>query len=317
MSTDAIIRFDTLRCIAERDGSGGSEPYIWPALVWIDRQTLAMPERIGFSAGVLGNARQVIRSGMRAGQVAPVPAGVNTLRVRLEDGPQRNFRRLLPIVALWENDETPTRALQAGFTTYMQTLRAEMIELFRQTLMPGGPSAESLLPVALRRVFEATARATVDSLSGWETFELAIHSLNLDDFVSIASRTWDATANENFTLTLRKDGSPDHYELACTATLKPVVVDRCQARVDQVKAAESAINDLKAKIAELQAELSGQGSDGGNLPKPAIIAEIRRLREEELPPLLQALDQANAALEECRRGRRGLAVVDDSLVLTR
>lgn len=159
MSTDAIIGFDSLRCISEGAGSGGSEPYIWPALVWIDRQTLSMPDRIGFSAGVLGNARQVIRSGMRAGQVAPVPAGVNTQRVRLEDGPQRNFRRLLPIVALWENDETPARVLQAGFTTYMQTLRAEMVEVFRQTLTPGGPSAESLLPAVLRRVFETTLRA--------------------------------------------------------------------------------------------------------------------------------------------------------------
>lgn len=156
-----------------------------------------------------------------------------------------------------------------------------------------------------------------DSLRGWETFELAIHSLNLDDFVTIASLTWDATANESFALTLRKNSDANHYELACTATLKPVVVDRCQARVDQVKAAEAANSDLNAEIAELQAELSGQGSDGGNLPKPAIIAEIRRLRDEEMPPLLQALDEANAALEVCGRGRQGLAVVDDSLVPTR
>ncbi len=304
MSTDAIIRFDSLRCISERDGSGGSEPYIWPAMVWIDRQTLSMPDRIGFSAAVLGNARLVIRSGMRAGQVAPIPVGVSTLRVRLEDGPQRNFRRLLPIVALWENDETPTTALRAGFTAYMQTLRIEMVDVFRQVLTPGGPSVESLLPAALRRVFEATARATGNALSGWETFEVAIGSLNLDDFVSIASRSWDATANETFTLTLRKDSDRNHYEIAGSATLKPVVVDRCQARVDAVRAAEAAIDGVQAEISDLQAQLSGQDTEGGALPKPALIAEIRRLRDEELPPLLQALDEANVALEECRRGRR-------------
>ena len=302
MSTDAIIRFENLRCVSERDGSGGSEPYIWPALVWIDRQTLSLPDRIGFSASAPGNARRVIKSGMRAGNVAPIPGGVNTLRVRLEDDARPNFRRLLPIVALWENDETPKKALEAGFTAYMQTLRSEMIEVFRQVTTAGGPSLDSLLPAALRRVFEATVRAGGKALSGFETFEVAIGSLNLDDFVSIGSRTWNATANESFTLTLRSERDRNHYELAATATLKPVVVDRCQARVDAVRAAEAAISDLQVEIADWQAQLSGQGSDGGPLSKPDIVAEIQRLREEELPPLLEALDAANRALDQCRRG---------------
>jgi hypothetical protein len=42
-ATDGIIVRERLRCIRESDVAGGSEPYIWPALLWIDDNTLATP----------------------------------------------------------------------------------------------------------------------------------------------------------------------------------------------------------------------------------------------------------------------------------
>jgi len=303
MSTDAIIRFESLRCIHESDRSGGSEPYIWPALVWVDPQTLALPERIGFTAAVLGNAREVIKSGMRPGNVAPIPAGVGTLRVRLEDGGRRTFRRLLPIVALWENDDTPTKAMKAGFVAYVQALRSEMSALFIEVLRPGGPTIESLLPAALARVLKAASRAIGDGLSGSERFQLAIGTLNLDDFIAVTAHTWNAEADENFTLILRRDADPgNHYEIDVRASLKPVVIDPCQAQVNEVRNAEAAVEGVQEEIKSLQAELR----KAPPLEKPGLQAEIRRLREEELPPLLEAEDDARGALEQCR-ARRNIA----------
>lgn len=319
MSTDAILRLETLRCIGESDGSGGSEPYLWFALVWVDAQTLATPGRIGLTAINSGSARRVVRGGMRAGQSAPVPAGASTLRVRLEDG-RRNFRRLLPIVALWENDETPDDALRAGYRAWVDGLNRELSAAFDAALRPGGPSLESLLPAALGRVAAGLGQAISDALSGWERFELAIGSLNLDDFVAMTGRVWTGQIDERFVLTLRKPNDPNHYELDVAATLKPVVIDPCQGFVNEVREIEAAIEGVQAEIRALQEQLSG-GSEPGDptLPKAAIIAEIRRLREEDLPPLLQALDQARARLEQCRNRPRPPVVVGDlaDLVVTR
>lgn len=310
MSTDAILRLETLRCLGEDDASGGSEPYLWFALVWVDAQTLATPGRIGLTAISTGSARSVVSNDMRAGQSAPVPVGASTLRVRLEDG-RRNFRRLLPVVALWENDETPGDAMRAGYRAWVEGLRRELSLAVDASLRPGGPSLDSLLPDALRRVASGLGQAIGDALSGWDRFQLAIGSLNLDDFVAMAGRAWTGQINERFVLTLRKPNAPDHYELEVSATLKPVVIDPCQVLVDQVREIEAAIEGVQTEIRGLQAQLSG-GSEPGEptLPKEAIIAEIRRLRDEELPPLVQALDDARARLEQCRSRPTSPVVVD-------
>lgn len=112
MATDAIVILERLRCIRESDVAGGSEPYIWPALLWIDDSTLSEPIPVGVTAPALGNARVVIKNDMRAGQTADIPLSVGMLRVRFEDG--LSIRRLILVVALWEEDETPEAARVPG-----------------------------------------------------------------------------------------------------------------------------------------------------------------------------------------------------------
>lgn len=122
MATDAIITLERLRCIRESDASGHSEPYIWPALLWIDDNTIATPELVGVTAPALGNARVVIKNDMSAGQTADIPTSVGMLRVRFEDG--LTIRRPILVVALWEEDETPEAAMRAGFQAFSTELRA-------------------------------------------------------------------------------------------------------------------------------------------------------------------------------------------------
>src|SRR5262245_4316394 len=120
MATDFFITLERLRCIRESDGSGHSEPYIWPVLMWIDDNTLATPARVDVTSPAIGNARIIIKSDMRAGQTADIPSSVGILRVRLED----NFtiRRLILAVALWEWDDTPQAAMRAGFQAFSSEL---------------------------------------------------------------------------------------------------------------------------------------------------------------------------------------------------
>jgi hypothetical protein len=71
-----------------------------------------------------------------------------------------------------------------------------------------------------------------------------------------------------------------------------------------VRAAQAAVNGIEAEIRNLQAQLRGGGGDGGpSLPKPFIIQEIRRIREEELPAAEDAAQAALDALAACRNRR--------------
>ncbi len=81
--------------------------------------------------------------------------------------------------------------------------------------------------------------------------------------------------------------------------LRPVVVDRCQAQVNAVNAAQAVVNGVEAEIRSLQDQLRGTG-DEPPLPKNFIIAEIKRIRAEELAPAVAALEAARAALKACR-----------------
>src|SRR5215211_509239 len=103
MTTEWVVVLERLRCVRESDGSGHSEPYIWPVLLWIDDITIATQERVGVRTPTLGNARHVIKNDMRAGATADIPSSVGILRIRFEDG--LTIRRLILAVALWEEDE--------------------------------------------------------------------------------------------------------------------------------------------------------------------------------------------------------------------
>jgi hypothetical protein len=51
MTTQTVVVLDRLRCVHEHDGSGHSEPYLWPTLLWVDDATPATPDRVGVVAG--------------------------------------------------------------------------------------------------------------------------------------------------------------------------------------------------------------------------------------------------------------------------
>lgn len=76
-----------------------------------------------------------------------------------------------------------------------------------------------------------------------------------------------------------------------------VVSDRCltasdDAEQDQVRAAERALDGLRAVTAKLQDELQHAPS----MQKPEILRMIRQLRTEEIPPAVAELDAARQAL---------------------
>src|SRR5687768_13619767 len=117
MSVDAIVNLDRLRCIREGDRSGGSEPYAWTALFWIDENV--------FSTRVLGltapdtepGYRTTIKSGMREGDVASMPSAQRRFVHRFPDA---GIRRVGVVVALAEEDEFPNHVVRSGYRTFLR-----------------------------------------------------------------------------------------------------------------------------------------------------------------------------------------------------
>lgn len=308
MATDAIITLQRLRCIRESDGTGHSEPYIWPVLLWIDDNTLATPNLVGVTAPALGNARIVIKNDMRAGQTADIPLSVGALRVRFEDG--LSIRRLILAVALWEEDETPEAAMRAGFQAFSSELRAAVADNLFALSQASDEEQDAIVAAIKSRVKDKVKSAIENGLTGWQKTRVFIGTLNLDDIIDSAFKSISDILSTPITLTFGV-GSSNDYEIQGKLEARPVRVDRCQAQVNAVRAAQAVVDGIDAEIRQLQDELR-HAAPG---EKPFIIAEIKRIREEELSDAMDALDDARRALSICRS--RVPAVFPDTVGIAR
>jgi hypothetical protein len=306
MATDAIVVLEHLRCIRESDGSGHSEPYIWPVLIWIDDDTLSTQALVGITSPALGNARIVIKDDMRAGQVADIPGQVGILRVRLDDN--QNVRQLILAVALWENDETPENAMREGYKAFASELGLAIADNLLALNAATTPAQRQPIIDAIKsRVRGKVESAIRNGLTGSQKVRVFLGTLNLDDIVSSDFKSFPQLLSQPFSLSFASDETPpaNRYTIDGQLRAVPVVVDPCGALVTRVREAQAAVDGIENEIRSLQAQLRGQGEPGEpRLPKAFIIAEIRRIREEDLPPAEAALDAARRALALCR-GRQG------------
>jgi len=287
------MTLERLRCIRESDGTGHSEPYIWPALLWIDDHTLATPELVGVTAPALGNARVVIKSDMRAGETADIPSSVGrVLRVRFEDG--LSTRRLILAVVLWEEDETPEAAMRAGFQAFSSELRAAVAANLLALSQANEEEETAIVATIKTRVSARVRSALENGLTAAEKARVLLGTLNLDDPINSDFKSLPDLRATPITLTFSA-GSSDDYEIQGHLQVLPVVVDRCQAQVNAVEAAQAAVDAIDAQIRQLQDELQ----HASPAEKPFIISEIRRLREER-PVAMAAFEDARRALQTCR-----------------
>ena len=293
MPVDAFLHLESVRCITESDGTGHSEPYLWPVLLYSDATTIADQSFVRAVSPALGNYREVVKNGMQAGDVLPVPGSQQLLRVRFEDNTNPS---LTLIVALFEWDETPDDAARAAYgrfsTAIVEEIRAFVLVNLRAP-DPNEPSEIDPIVAAIEDKVEAAARA---ELSWWEKSQIAVGSLNLDD--QIGFQMVSGLQPQPFTLRYEKESS-NVYEITGRFEWQTVQVDACAAESAWVQRAQSVLNGIEGSIAALQEELH---SGVAGSAKAAIIREIRRIRAEEIPPAIADLEAARAALAQCRAG---------------
>jgi len=306
MATDAIVQLEQLHCLKLVNTEKRTEPYIWPALFRVDDNTLNTPDLVAMQTPILGNARVVIKDSMRAGETASIPASVGILRTRFEDN--LVTRRLILVVALLENDETPDDAMEAGFKAFNSELRSAIADNLFALSAADEEQTKAITDEVSKRVASRVRSAIENGLSAYEKAKVFAGILDLDDSIGSDFESFgkDSLAPAAFTLHFEAKGkilgvidTLSEYEIAGHLLIKPVVVDRCQAQVNAVRAAQAVVDGIEAEIKDLQDQLKGGGNEPP-LPKSFIIAEIKRIRAEELAPALADLEAARAALKACR-----------------
>jgi hypothetical protein len=314
MTTDAIVSLEQLQCIKHPLTEARTEPYIWPALIRVDDNTLAKPELVDIVTPALGHARTIIKDSMREGETVAIPPQVGILRTRFEAN--LTTRVLILVVALLEMDETPKHAMQAGFLAFNDELPAAIVaNLFALDAAERIEDEEQreaekkrIIKIIQGRVEDRVKSTIENNLSGWEKARVFAGTLNLDDslgsdFISLVAHnfiipvrfTMLFEATEKLIIVEGKS----KYKIQGQLQLRPVEVDRCQSQINAVNAAQDAVNDIEKTIADLQAQLSG-GGDEPPLPAKFLRDEIDRLREEELIPAVAALGAARNNLRFCR-----------------
>lgn len=300
MPTDAIITLERLRCIREDDGTGHSEPYIWPALLVIDNNSFKPNGDVvvGIAAPALGNARIVIKNDMRAGQDADIPTAVGRLRHRFEDG--LTTGRLILIVILWEEDETPEAAMAAGYQEYVKELPAAVAANALALQLASGEARTAIIATINDRVADRVRSAIENGLTAFQKVRVFLGTLNLDDVVNSTFHAFPENffrlpPDSAFVLPL-KAGESDAYEIKGNLQVQVVQVDRCQDELNAVKAAKSEVDNIENTIQELKK----QAAKASPSEREIINADIKRLREEELPLAQEALEGARRALQACQ-----------------
>jgi hypothetical protein len=308
MPVDAFIHLDRLRCRSEHDHNGHSEPYVWAMLLWADDTTVGSGVFVEASAPATSQGfRAVIKDGIRAGERASMPSAQRRFAHRFEDNLER--RDIGIIVAMFEEDDTPSDAARAGYRAFVRELPLAVADFIRSHLAPPVSAADrEEIAAQVRPKVRAAVR---DALSGFEKLQALLGNLNFDDqlgfdtfFTSVDS---DEQPPSRFTLRYRKTFTEtvggqqveriNDYEIDGRFEVRrPPPPDPCQAAIDRVTRAREAADGLQTHIASLQVELSGAPPQ----QKAAIIAEIRRIREEDVPAAAAVLEAARRALAQCR-----------------
>lgn len=307
MVKDVFLNLKRLICTRENDGTGHSEPYIWPVMLRIDDNTLATPGLVAVHSPSLENARVVIMNGMRAGDMADIPASTGRLRARFEDG--LNIRRLILAVALWEWDETPDDAVRAGFQAFSGELRAAIADNLLAFSEASEEEEQALIDTIKARVKNRVRSAIKDGLTAWEKARVFAGTLNLDDVIdSNFEHFKDFSDTGIIPISLAfMLGSSDEFKIEGELEIRSVPIELCQDQVNRVQAAQRKLDGLYNQIKALQAELQQAPSN----KKPFLISEIRRIRAEEIQEAVATLDAAHRSLEICRNKKPPVAEPGD------
>lgn len=298
--TKLELRLDRLECFTQQDASGGSEPYLWPMLLWVTDAT------IGTTTPVRSNhphtPRTVLGQSVKAGASLTVPVAAGTIRTQLAAGD--TLRKAIAVVSLLENDETPHHVVVAAYNAYVEALPAAVAAHLLELASDDQTVVDEATAAVTSEVEAAVKSAGSDEMTRWEKFKVGIGSLNLDDQVGSAFE--GATSTEDLSLTFTQtEGSGSSARVTQDWRLSgALVVDH---RIDLCASQVLAVNQARVhsdQVLDQLRALQTQWAQASPSEKPAIQLDIDEARQA-LADAEATVDAAEAALAACReRGPR-------------
>jgi hypothetical protein len=310
MAEQAVVTLRALNCIKESDraGSSHSEPYVWPFMIALSNNSLVATP----TSALLFESRKLIKSEMRAGQSAALEGPSNRLAVTFQN--EQTNRKLLLVVALLEQDDTPLTVMQAGYQAYLDELRRSIGLALPALLDASATNNSALLEATTGGIRDAVrdkvTAAIRNALSRVQKAQVYFGTLNMDDFMASAFHFVDNLAPGPFTLRLSGPTSGDpkvvplgppgsfpatyvsvrfpiDYTLDCTLEVNPLPIDPCLLQRDAVSESANALKGLHL----VRQALEGQ--------RATLTEQIFTLDRELIPAGERALLRAHEGLRAC------------------
>jgi hypothetical protein len=314
MALTVKMHLDQLTCIAEDDGSGASEPYLFVTYFWVDGRNISQPQPVSTMTPVYDGYRTEMPNGARAGTVLTVPPFLANAQFEVDPGPL-GFMLAGAIVLVWEEDETPLSAVLAGRNAYLSGIHDELNTLVKTRIQnldtaPVTPDEADALADALRPIVKD---AIASRLSIWQ--KLFDDQDDLIGFTYVAFTGADIQTRALAFPSIPVDGGDNRYALTGTmtvATSNPQpVFDRCARPRQALRAHQDQIHGLQLRRQSLQQQLVTAPPSH----KAALVQMITALGQQ-ITALEADLPALDAALTSCQeRFRDIIADLDDLDIL--
>jgi hypothetical protein len=302
--TKLELRLDRLECHVQGDASGGSEPYLWPMLIWVSDQTLGTPALV--RSNHPHTPRTVLGQDVRAGAVLSVPSGAGTVATNLVAGD--SLRRALVIVGLLENDETPDHVVRVAYDSFTRELPAAIARHLLDLSSNDPVTVEAAKEAVRTEVGGAVESAGSGEMTTWEKIKVGVGSLNLDDQVGSAFTDVSAPASGVATTPLalrytetKDNGSVTTQDWTLTGSLTvDTRIDLCAGLVLASNQARVRRDGLRRQLLDLR---TAWGQARG-AEREAIALDIAET-QDALAQAESELSGAEAALAACRASGGG------------
>ena len=254
--TKIELRLDRLECFVQQDASGGSEPYLWPMLLWVTDASIGTPTPV--RSNHPHTPRTVLGQSVKAGASVAIPPTAGTIRTQLTEGDV--LRKAIAVVALVENDETPQHVVEAAYAEYVRALPAAVAGHLLELASDDPTVFEPARAAVTSEVTDAVTSAGSDEMTTWEKIKVGVGSLNLDDQVESAFVRVETTTDLSLTFTVVEGtGSSAHTTqdwLLTGALVVDNTVDRCASQVISVNQAKVHRNSVLDQLRTLQTQFA-------------------------------------------------------------
>ena len=257
------IRLTELRCLAQSEGSGGSEPYLWTTFFAFGAQQAPLQTGLMQVATPSYDAfRTEFPNGIRAGGTALVPVFIASgyFDIDLDTAPHPKL--LGAIAVLMEEDSTPETSIVSGRIAYSKEIEHQLNLLADARLRSGnfGSITDAEIKAIKDAVSAKVTKAVASGQSVWNVFR------DQDDNLGFMYKTFSYPSDDPaaeirhqfFDFRDSGPGTSNNFRLSGMIDIGPVQqqpVVPCAAQRAALKAKQDEIAGLQLRVQSLQNQL--------------------------------------------------------------